>query len=169
MQLWCFFAVKLSTLVIKNQLIFKLKQIQLFKTCSAPKHLITFSSTFQKKEKRVISNWTLLVKGLLIRERLKQRYGKKNQWLGGLAHGEETGGLSSDEEVVEGGSPLAMTASETLAMSWPQNRQAEEEGGSISGLKKKKTTKREKRGQEKHLFPFEKVWCQISETALDFS
>ncbi|TDH10824.1 hypothetical protein EPR50_G00079100 [Perca flavescens] len=111
----------------------------------------------EKKEKRVISNWTLLVKGLLIRERLKQRYGKKNQGLGGLAHGEETGGLSSDEEVVEGGSPLAVTASETLAMSWPQNRQAEEEGGSISGLKKKKTTKREKRGQEKHLFPFEKV------------
>ncbi|XP_034731422.1 DNA repair protein complementing XP-C cells [Etheostoma cragini] len=111
----------------------------------------------EKKEKRVISNWTLLVKGLLIRERLKQRYGKKTQGLGGLADAEETGGLSSDEEVVKGGSPLAMTASETVAMSWPQNRQAEEEGGSISGLKKKKTTKREKRGQEKHLFPFEKV------------
>ncbi|XP_037629601.1 DNA repair protein complementing XP-C cells [Sebastes umbrosus] len=109
----------------------------------------------EKKEQRVISNWTLLVKGLLIRERLKQRYGKNNQ---GLLNGEETGGLSSDEEaVVEGGSPSAKTASETLAMSWPQNRQAEEDGGSISGLKKKRTTKREKKGQEKHLFPFEKV------------
>ncbi|XP_070695808.1 DNA repair protein complementing XP-C cells [Pempheris klunzingeri] len=110
----------------------------------------------EKKEKRAISNWTLLVKGLLIRERLKQRYGKKNQGLGSLAHGEGTGGLSSDEEAAESGSPAAKTASETLAMSWPQNRQAEEDGGSISGLKKK-TTKREKRGQEKHLFPFEKV------------
>ncbi|XP_035513017.1 DNA repair protein complementing XP-C cells isoform X1 [Morone saxatilis] len=108
----------------------------------------------EKKEKRATANWTLLVKGLLIREKLKQRYGKKNQ---GLAQGEETGGLSSDEEAVEGGSPGAKTASETLAMSWPQNRQAEEDGGTVSGLKKKTTTKREKRGQEKHLFPFEKV------------
>ncbi|XP_073327159.1 DNA repair protein complementing XP-C cells [Pagrus major] len=111
----------------------------------------------EKREKRATSNWTLLVKGLLIRERLKQRYGKKNQGLGSLAQGEETGGLSSDEEVVEGGSPGAKTASETLAMSWPQNRQAEEDGGGVSGLKKKTTTKREKKGQEKHMFPFEKV------------
>ncbi|XP_059189984.1 DNA repair protein complementing XP-C cells [Centropristis striata] len=111
----------------------------------------------EKKEKRVISNWTLLVKGVLIREKLKQRYGKKNHGLGSLAHEEETGGFSSDEEADEGGSPSDKTASETLAMSWPQNRQAEEDGGSISGLKKKTTTKREKRGQEKHLFPFEKV------------
>ncbi|XP_060913222.1 DNA repair protein complementing XP-C cells [Labrus mixtus] len=112
----------------------------------------------EKREKRAISNWTLLVKGLQIRERLKQRYGKKNQGLACLAQGEETGGLSSDEEdAAEDGSPGAKTASETLAMSWPQNRQAEEDGGSISGLKKKTTTKREKRGQEKHMFPFEKV------------
>ncbi|XP_026189206.1 DNA repair protein complementing XP-C cells isoform X2 [Mastacembelus armatus] len=110
----------------------------------------------EKKEKRAVSNWTLLVKGLLIRERLKQRYSKKNQGLGSLAHGGDTAGFSSDEEVVEGGSPGAKTASETLAMSWPQNRQTEEEGGSSNRLKKK-TTKREKRGQEKHLFPFEKV------------
>ncbi|KAL7399454.1 hypothetical protein ABVT39_024489 [Epinephelus coioides] len=108
----------------------------------------------EKKEKKALSNWTLLVKGLLIKERLKQRYGKKNH---GLAHGEETGGFSSDEERVEGESSSDKTAAETLAMSWPQNRQAEEDGGSISGLKKKTTTKREKRGQEKHMFPFEKV------------
>lgn len=98
------------------------------------------------------------MKGLLIREKLKQRYGKKNQDHGGLAHtkdgGNEIGGLSSDEEVVEGGSPGALTASETLAMSWPQNRQTEEDKGSVSGLRK---TKRGKKGQEKHLFPFEKV------------
>ncbi|KAM6924337.1 DNA repair protein complementing XP-C cells [Xenentodon cancila] len=113
----------------------------------------------EKKEKRAISNWTLLVKGLLIRERLKQRYNKKAQELGSLAHGDETGGFSSDEEGVAGGSPGAKKASETLAMSWPQNRQIEDDDGSASQLKKKKktTTKREKKGQEKHLFPFEKV------------
>ncbi|CAK6972907.1 DNA repair protein complementing XP-C cells [Scomber scombrus] len=112
----------------------------------------------EKREKRAISNWTLLVKGLLIRERLKQRYGKKNLDPVSLAHtqggGDENGGLSSDEEVIEGGGSGAMTASETLAMSWPQNRQTEEDSGSVSGLKK---TKRGKKGQEKHLFPFEKV------------
>ena len=98
------------------------------------------------------------MKGLLIRERLKQRYSKKNQDPRSLSHtkdgGDENHGFSSDEEVVEGGSPAAMTASETLALSWPTNRQAEEDGGSVSGLKK---PKRQKKGQEKHLFPFEKV------------
>ncbi|XP_029013015.1 DNA repair protein complementing XP-C cells isoform X2 [Betta splendens] len=108
----------------------------------------------EKREKKAISNWTLLVKSLLIRERLKQRYGKNNHGLGSAAHSEDAGGLSSDEEVAEAGSK---TASETLAMSWPQNRQAEEVGGSPTGLKTKTPTKREKRGQEKHLFPFEKV------------
>ncbi|KAL3063909.1 hypothetical protein OYC64_000265 [Pagothenia borchgrevinki] len=108
----------------------------------------------EKKENRVISNWTLLVKGLQIREKLKQRYGKLNQ---GLLQGEEAAGLSSDEEGDEGGSPSDKTASETLAMSWPQNKLAEEDGGSISGLKRTAKTKREKKGQEKHMFPFEKV------------
>lgn len=95
------------------------------------------------------------MKGLLIREKLKQRYGKKNQGLASLTQGEEAGGFSSDEEAAGEQSPGAKTASETLAMSWPQNRQTEEESGSISGLKKR--TKREKKGQEKHMFPFEKV------------
>ncbi|KAM9855192.1 DNA repair protein complementing XP-C cells [Aulostomus maculatus] len=113
----------------------------------------------EKREKRVIANWTLLVKGLLIRERLKQRYGKKNQDHGGhapsTADGENISGFSSDEEVGEDGNQGAKTALETLAMSWPQNRQAEEEEkGSSSGQKK---SKRERRGQEKHLFPFEKL------------
>lgn len=96
------------------------------------------------------------MKSLLIREKLKQRYSKKNQGLGSLAQAEDAGGLSSDEEAVEGGSHGAKTASETLSLSWPQNRQAEEDEGSVSRLKKT-ITKREKRGQEKHLFPFEKV------------
>ncbi|XP_060931047.1 DNA repair protein complementing XP-C cells [Limanda limanda] len=112
----------------------------------------------EKKEKRVVSNWTLLVKGLLIRERLKQRYGKKNPGLGSLSQGDNNIDLSSDEEAGEDESPEAKTASETLAMSWPQNRQAEEEDrGNSSGLKKKQKTKRGKKGQDTNLFPFEKV------------
>uniref|UniRef100_A0A673BPP7 Xeroderma pigmentosum, complementation group C n=1 Tax=Sphaeramia orbicularis TaxID=375764 RepID=A0A673BPP7_9TELE len=112
----------------------------------------------EKREKRALSNWTLLVKGLLIRERLKQRYGKKHQGLGAQTKGGEdrAEGFSSDEETVEHKSPGAKTASETLAMSWPQNRQTDADGGSTSGTKRK-TTKREQRGQEKHMFPFEKV------------
>ncbi|XP_051913307.1 DNA repair protein complementing XP-C cells isoform X2 [Hippocampus zosterae] len=113
----------------------------------------------EKREKRVISNWTLLAKGLLIRERLKQRYGKKGQATGVLAapsaDGDKCDGLSSDEGGV-GEEEKSSTKSvlETLAMSWPQNRQAAgEKGESFSGQK----TKRERRGKEKHLFPFEKT------------
>ncbi|KAM3842747.1 DNA repair protein complementing XP-C cells [Diretmus argenteus] len=118
----------------------------------------------EKREKRVISNWTLLAKGLLIKQRLQQRYGKNNQGPGaaaasGPAHaqdGERVGGLSSDEEGGgDAAGPGAKTAAETLAMSWPQNRQEVEESGGLK--KKKRTTKREKSGMEKHLFPFEKV------------
>lgn len=110
----------------------------------------------EKREKRALSNWTLMVKGLLIRERLKQRYGNKPAALGATDGAEgETGGFSSDEEVVhEAKKPKGKTASETLALSWPQNRQMGEEGSSAP---KKRTTKRDKKGQEQHLFPFEKV------------
>lgn len=102
----------------------------------------------------MISNWTLLVKGLLIREKLKQRYSKKKEATSSLAQG-----LSSDEEAAaaEGGSPDEKSTAETLAMAWPQNRQTEQDDGSESGLKKKKMSKRERKGQEKHLFPFEKI------------
>ncbi|KAM8831141.1 DNA repair protein complementing XP-C cells [Synchiropus picturatus] len=104
----------------------------------------------EKREKRVISNWTLLVKGLLIKERLKQRYGKKKPDSGILAHSKEDGGFSSDEEATEDTSAGAKSATETLAMSWPRNRQAEED------CAVKKNT-RGRKGQDKHLFPFEKV------------
>lgn len=117
----------------------------------------------EKREKRALSNWTLLVKGLLIRERLKRRYGHQGPRDGGglsqakTQDGEGKAGLSSDEEDGASGSPNGQTAAAaTLAQSWPQNRQEEPDGGSVSGAKKK-TTKREKRGQQKHLFPFEKV------------
>nr|XP_057940262.1 DNA repair protein complementing XP-C cells [Doryrhamphus excisus] len=107
----------------------------------------------EKREKRVVSNWTLLVKGLLIRERLKQRYGKKGL-SSNKAAGDKCDGLSSDEDIVAEENPSSKTASETLAMSWPQNRQAEQEtGGGVKILK----TKRDMRGKEKHLFPFEKA------------
>ncbi|KAJ3586978.1 hypothetical protein NHX12_013369 [Muraenolepis orangiensis] len=115
------------------------------------------TATLCKREKRAASNWKLLVKGLVIRERLQQRYGKKSQGLGGAGGssqgGEGAEGLSADEE--EG--PEAKTAAETLAMSWPQNRQDEEEEEEGGGKKKRKITKREQKGQEKGQFPFEKV------------
>ncbi|RXN08519.1 DNA repair protein [Labeo rohita] len=105
----------------------------------------------EKREKRAVANWTLLVKGLLIKERLKRRYGQQGLASGaGLTQGKEGGaeGLSSDEEE-EGG---AQTAPPSLATSWPQNRQEEQEEKIV-----RRVTRREKRGEEKHLFPFEKV------------
>ncbi|XP_017323869.1 DNA repair protein complementing XP-C cells isoform X1 [Ictalurus punctatus] len=98
----------------------------------------------EKREKRALANWKLLVKGLLIKERLQRRYGQQ-----GVA--KDTGiaeGFSSGEED-EGG---AHTAPPSLAVSWPQNRQEEKEEGGA----KKSVSKRERRGQHKHLFPFEK-------------
>ncbi|XP_026863467.2 DNA repair protein complementing XP-C cells [Electrophorus electricus] len=105
----------------------------------------------EKREKRAVANWTLLVKGLLIKERLQRRYGQR-----GLTKGVElgqqdegrVGGLSSGEEE-EGG---AQDAPPTLAASWPQNRQQELKAGeTVTSLSNK-----EERGQQKHLFPFEK-------------
>lgn len=95
----------------------------------------------------MVANWTLLVKGLLIKERLKRRYGQQ-----GLAsrtelmQGKE--GLSSDEEE-EG---RDQKAPPSLASSWPQNRQEEQEEKIV-----RRVSKREKRGEQKNLFPFEKV------------
>jgi hypothetical protein len=40
-------------------------------------HLPFLYFCLQKKEKRALGNWKLLVRGLLIRERLKLRYGAK--------------------------------------------------------------------------------------------
>ncbi|KAM8758728.1 DNA repair protein complementing XP-C cells isoform 1-T1 [Rhynchonycteris naso] len=100
----------------------------------------------EKREKRALGNWKLLVKGLLIRERLKRRYGAKSEVVAPLAAG---GGLSSDEE--EGTSSQA-EAARILAASWPQNREAEEE----QKPKGPKKTRREKKAAS-HLFPFEKL------------
>ncbi|GAB5568316.1 DNA repair protein complementing XP-C cells isoform X1 [Prionailurus iriomotensis] len=102
----------------------------------------------EKREKRALGNWKLLVKGLLIRERLKIRYGDKSEAVAAQAHA--GGGLSSDEE--EGTSSQA-EASRILAASWPQNREAEEE----QKPQCPKKTKREKKAAASHLFPFEKL------------
>lgn len=40
-------------------------------------HLSSLYFYLQKKEKRALGNWKLLIRGLLIRERLKLRYGAK--------------------------------------------------------------------------------------------
>uniref|UniRef100_A0A8C6G212 p125 n=1 Tax=Moschus moschiferus TaxID=68415 RepID=A0A8C6G212_MOSMO len=99
----------------------------------------------EKREKRALGNWKLLVKGLLIRERLKLRYGAQNE--PAAPHTDAGGGLSSDEE--EGTSSQA-EAARILAASWPQNREAEKP-------KCSRKTRREKKEVAAHLFPFEKL------------
>ncbi|XP_032005678.1 DNA repair protein complementing XP-C cells isoform X1 [Hylobates moloch] len=103
----------------------------------------------EKREKRALGNWKLLAKGLLIRERLKRRYGPKSE--AAAPHTDAGGGLSSDEE--EGTSSQA-EAARILAASWPQNREDEEKQKLKGGPKK---TKREKKAAASHLFPFEKL------------
>ncbi|XP_057560732.1 DNA repair protein complementing XP-C cells isoform X2 [Hippopotamus amphibius kiboko] len=100
----------------------------------------------EKREKRALGNWKLLVKGLLIRERLRLRYGAKSE--AAAPHTDTGGGLSSDEE--EGTSSQA-EAARILAASWPQNREAEKK------QKCPRKTKREKKEAASHLFPFEKL------------
>ncbi|XP_074260190.1 DNA repair protein complementing XP-C cells isoform X3 [Saimiri boliviensis] len=103
----------------------------------------------EKREKRALGNWKLLTKGLLIRERLKRRYGPKSE--AAASHSDAGGGLSSDEE--EGTSSQA-EAARILAASWPQNRDDEEKQKLKGGPKK---TKRERKAAASHLFPFEKL------------
>ncbi|XP_025948875.2 DNA repair protein complementing XP-C cells isoform X1 [Dromaius novaehollandiae] len=101
----------------------------------------------EKREKRALGNWKLLTKGLLIRERLKQRYCIKTE--PSAPEAEKGAGFSSDEE----GGPSSETAVGDVAISWPQNRQVERQ-------KEEKTTrrsKREKKGEAAQLFPFEKL------------
>ncbi|XP_048212285.1 DNA repair protein complementing XP-C cells [Perognathus longimembris pacificus] len=102
----------------------------------------------EKREKRAVGNWKLLVRGLLIRERLRRRYGATSEAAAPPEEGE--GGLSSDEE--EGTSSQAETA-RILAASWPQNREAEEE----QKPKCPKTSRRGRKAVAAHLFPFEKL------------
>ncbi|XP_044523907.1 DNA repair protein complementing XP-C cells isoform X1 [Gracilinanus agilis] len=99
----------------------------------------------EKREKRALGHWKLLVKGLLIRERLKRRFGDKGE---AAAAPPEGGGFSSDEEGTS-----SQAAAKNLAASWPQNRETEEQQ-KLRGTRK---TKREKREEVKHLFPFEKL------------
>uniref|UniRef100_A0A8C0BLG3 p125 n=1 Tax=Buteo japonicus TaxID=224669 RepID=A0A8C0BLG3_9AVES len=101
----------------------------------------------EKREKRALGNWKLLTKGLLIRERLKQRYSIKTEPSAPVS--EKGAGFSSDEE----GGPSAETAVGNAAISWPQNRQLEKK-------KEEKTTrksKQERKGEAAQLFPFEKL------------
>ncbi|XP_066470301.1 DNA repair protein complementing XP-C cells isoform X2 [Tiliqua scincoides] len=102
----------------------------------------------EKREKRVLGNWKLMVKGLLIKERLKERYSTKNETEDTvLKKGTE---FSSDEE----GGPSSETPAGDMAVSWPQSRLAKEQSG---GGKRTTRSKREKKGEAKHLFPFEKL------------
>ncbi|XP_051059354.1 DNA repair protein complementing XP-C cells isoform X2 [Phodopus roborovskii] len=102
----------------------------------------------EKKEKRALGNWKLLVRGLLIRERLQLRYGAKSEAV--APHANAGGGLSSDEE--EGTSSQA-EAARVLAASWPQNREAKEE----EKPEYSKMTRKRRAAEASHLFPFEKL------------
>ncbi|XP_075406198.1 DNA repair protein complementing XP-C cells [Tenrec ecaudatus] len=100
----------------------------------------------EKKEKRALGNWKLLTKGLLIRERLKLRYGTKSEAV--APHTHAGGGLSSDDEA---GTSSQAEATRILAASWPQNREAHDQKQPCP------KTKRKKKETESHLFPFEKL------------
>ncbi|KAM9374816.1 DNA repair protein complementing XP-C cells [Phaethornis superciliosus] len=101
----------------------------------------------EKREKRALGNWKLLTKGLLIRERLKQRYSIKTE--PSAPEAEKGAGFSSDEE----GGPSSETAVGNVAISWPQNRQLEKK----KEEKATKKSKREKKEAAAQLFPFEKL------------
>ncbi|XP_041282018.1 DNA repair protein complementing XP-C cells [Onychostruthus taczanowskii] len=100
----------------------------------------------EKREKRALGNWKLLTKGLLIREKLKQRYSIKAE--PSAPETEKGGGFSSDEE----GAPSSESTVGNTAMYWPQNRQLEKQEEITT-----KKSKREKRGEAAQLFPFEKL------------
>ncbi|XP_050168752.1 DNA repair protein complementing XP-C cells isoform X1 [Myiozetetes cayanensis] len=101
----------------------------------------------EKREKRALGNWKLLTKGLLIREKLKKRYSIKTE--PSAAETEKGAGFSSDEE----GAPSSESAVGNVAISWPQNRQLEKK----EGEKTTRKSKRERKGEEAQLFPFEKL------------
>uniref|UniRef100_A0A8D0HIA0 p125 n=1 Tax=Sphenodon punctatus TaxID=8508 RepID=A0A8D0HIA0_SPHPU len=100
----------------------------------------------EKREKRALANWKLLTKGLLIRERLKQRYCSKSETAGAVTEGGD--GFSSDDE----GGPSSEIPAGDMPVSWPQNRKEEQREE-----KQTRKSKREKKGEEKYLFPFEKL------------
>ncbi|XP_027556872.1 DNA repair protein complementing XP-C cells [Neopelma chrysocephalum] len=101
----------------------------------------------EKREKRALGNWKLLTKGLLIREKLKKRYSIKTE--PSAPETEKGAGFSSDEE----GAPSSESAVGNVAISWPQNRQLEKK----EEEKKTRKSKRERKGEEAQLFPFEKL------------
>ncbi|KGL97150.1 DNA repair protein complementing XP-C cells, partial [Charadrius vociferus] len=101
----------------------------------------------EKREKRALGNWKLLTKGLLIRERLKQRYSVKTE--PSAPETQKGAGFSSDEE----GGPSSETVVGNVAISWPQNRQLEKKKEEMTTRK----SKREKKGEAAQLFPFEKL------------
>ncbi|NWU94367.1 XPC protein, partial [Upupa epops] len=101
----------------------------------------------EKREKRALGNWKLLTKGLLIRERLKQRYSIKTE--PSATETEEEVKSSSDEE----GGPSSETAVGSVDIYWPQNRQLKKE----TEEKTTRKSKREKKAEAAQLFPFEKL------------
>ncbi|XP_043563495.1 DNA repair protein complementing XP-C cells isoform X3 [Chiloscyllium plagiosum] len=98
----------------------------------------------KKREQRVMGNWKLLVKGLLIRERLKARYSVKD---GAALNSSPDVGRGSS---LDGKADSNSTSVSDATVSWPLNRQEETVKGTAKSRKQKKA-------EEKHLFPFEKL------------
>ncbi|XP_075852029.1 DNA repair protein complementing XP-C cells [Microcebus murinus] len=99
----------------------------------------------ERRARRALAHWKLLVRGLLIRERLRLRYGPQSE-----AAPAAGAGLSSDEEEATSSQAEAARA---LAASWPRNREAEEK----QERRPVRKTRRETRAEASQLFPFEKL------------
>ncbi|XP_067854464.1 DNA repair protein complementing XP-C cells isoform X2 [Heptranchias perlo] len=107
----------------------------------------------EKREKRAVGNWKLLVKGLFIRERLKARFSSKDD--PAVSSSREVGRGCSSDEGGPSDRPSDRPAPVTdVASSWPLNRQTAEEKGKEMKTKK---SRRQMKGEEKHMFPFEKL------------
>jgi len=103
----------------------------------------------QKKAERVYSHWMTLVRGLLIRERLKKRFDLQDRAPSAAAT--VAGVKRRRGDLEKGGAPEedGGQAVGNMDLCWPQNIKTKRcsEGGATS---------RDRRGEEKNLFPFEK-------------
>uniref|UniRef100_H3APK5 XPC complex subunit, DNA damage recognition and repair factor n=1 Tax=Latimeria chalumnae TaxID=7897 RepID=H3APK5_LATCH len=100
-----------------------------------------------EQKKREVRGWRTVAAVLGGREGVKKKIAPNDKV---TALGQAGGsGFSSDEAEEDG--PGSQKPAGDLSCSWPQNRQTTQQEGKIV-----RRSKREKRGEEKHLFPFEK-------------
>ncbi|XP_032825668.1 DNA repair protein complementing XP-C cells [Petromyzon marinus] len=99
----------------------------------------------EKRENRAFGNWKLLTRGLLIRERLKLRYSANEPGSTQTTQGEEgTSQVAKNPGV---------TPADDLAVAWPDFKER-----TRSSVKRNQGVgRRDRQGQNSHLFPFEKL------------